>query len=247
MIDPNNKVPLYHQLYQALRQKITTGEWQPGSLIPPESQLIREYNLSRGTVRQALDQLVTDGLVNRQRGRGTFVSVPTIQLATGEMVTFIEDMRQRDLSPSTRLLSAELVDASTELASKLSIQPGEEIARIERLRLADGVPISIERAHLVHAMCPGVLDNDYASQSLRLVLAHHYNLYQVRGEQVVRAIVASQELSRILDINEKAAILYIERLSYSSTGQPIEYLQLYHRGDRYCLYNELVGWLPEQT
>jgi GntR family transcriptional regulator len=124
-INRNSKLPLYHQLYEILRSNITRGEWQPGDMIPPESELIDRYQVSRTTVRQVLDMLVNEGLIYRQRGRGTFVAHPTVEQALVRIISFTEDMRQR------------------------GFKPGEELARLERLRLADDEPMSIEDSYLV--------------------------------------------------------------------------------------------------
>lgn len=245
MIEQRSKVPLYHQLYRLLYDQIKNGRWRPGDGFPTETELIAQFGLSRGTVRQALDALVDDGLIHRQRGRGSFVAPPAIEQVAGQMVTFTEDMRRRGLLPSTQVLAAELVPAPEALAARLKTPPGQELARLERLRLADGEPMSLEEAFLVHRLCPGVLGHDYARESLRAVLAEEHDIYQVRGEQTVRAVPAAAEVARALGIRSGAALLFIERVSYSQRSQPVEFLRLYHRGDRYALQNELVGWSPE--
>ncbi len=248
MIDFASKMPLYYQLYEILYGKITRGDWQPGVTIPSEAELVDHYRVSRGTVRQALDLLVNEGLIDRQRGRGTFVTQPSIQQIAGKMITFTEDMRRRGLSPATKLLFSGLMPAPESIARKLGLETGEEVARIDRLRLAQGEPMSIEEAYLVHRLCPGVLDHDYTKQSLRQVLGDRYGLYQAYGDQVVRAIIAPADIAAQLGGPAgPLAILYIERISYSLHNEPVEFLRLYHRGDRYALQNELTGWLPDET
>jgi GntR family transcriptional regulator len=148
-INRNSKLPLYHQLYEILRSNITRGEWQPGDVIPPESELIDRYQVSRTTVRQVLDMLVNEGLIYRQRGRGTFVAHPTVEQALVRIISFTEDMRQRGFKPGTKVLSSGLVPAPRDIAEKLGVEPGEELARLERLRLADDEPMSIEDSYLV--------------------------------------------------------------------------------------------------
>ena len=118
-IDRSSKLPLYHQLYQILRDEIVRGEWQPGDMIPPESELTERYGISRTTVRQVLDLLVNEGLIYRQQGRGTFVAHPTLEQALVRIVSFTEDMRQRGFKPGTRVLSSGLVQAPETIAQKL--------------------------------------------------------------------------------------------------------------------------------
>ena len=104
-INRQSKLPLYQQLYEVLRGNITRGEWKPGDLIPAESELIEQYGVSRITVRQVLDMLVQEGLIYRQRGRGSFVAHPTVEQVLQRLVSFTDDMRQRGFAPSTRILS----------------------------------------------------------------------------------------------------------------------------------------------
>jgi GntR family transcriptional regulator len=232
-------LPLYHQLYEILRDSILRGDWQPGDTIPPEPGLIRRYGVSRTTVRQVLDMLVTDGLIYRQQGRGTFVAHPTVEQALVRIVSFAEDMRQRGFEPGTRVLSLDLVPAPQDIAEKLEVEPGEELARLARLRLADGEPMSIEESHLVHRYCPGVLERDYTSVTLRETLDRDYGIRWARASQVIRAIPASKDVAQLLAIPYRSALLRIERVSYSQQNLPGEFLRITYRGDRYALYNEL--------
>jgi GntR family transcriptional regulator len=238
-IDRSSKLPLYHQLYEILRDEILHGEWQPGDVIPPEPDLIRLHGVSRTTVRQVLDMLVNEGLIYRQQGRGTFVAHPTLEQALVRIVSFTDDMRQRGIKPGTEILSSEVIPAPRDIAEKLAIEPGEELAHLGRLRLADGEPMAIEESHLVHRYCPGVLQGDYASNPLREALDQRYGIRWLRAKQIIRAIPASRDLARVLSITPKSALLYIERVSYSQYNTPVEFLRIYYRGDRYALYNEL--------
>ncbi len=238
-IDRNSKLPLYHQLHEILRDRIVNGGWQPGDMIPPESELIERYQVSRTTVRQVLDMLVNEGLIYRQQGRGTFVAHPTVEQALLRIISFTDDMRQRGLTPGTEVLSADLIPAPRDIAEKLEIEPGEELAYLKRLRLANGEPMSVEESHLVHRYCPGVLQGDYASNPLREALDQEYGIRWLCAKQTIRAIPAPRGLARLLSVPSRSALLYIERVSYSQQNLPVEFLRIYYRGDRYTLYNEL--------
>jgi GntR family transcriptional regulator len=240
-INRHSKLPLYHQLYEILRGSILSGQWQPGDVLPPESELIAQYEVSRTTVRQVLDMLVNEGLIYRQRGRGTFVAHPTIEQSMVRIVSFTDDMRQRGCEPGTVILRSELVSASEEIAERLEIESGEELARLDRLRLADGEPMSIEESYLVYRHCLGVLDGDYTRNPLREALDQRYGIRWLRAKQVIRAVQATSQLAKLLSIPQKAALLFIERVSYSQENVPIEFLRIYYRGDRYSLYSELQG------
>jgi GntR family transcriptional regulator len=245
MISSQSKLPLYYQLFQTLMNKILKGELKPGDALPSEHELVVRYGVSRGTARMALGSLAKEGLIHRQQGRGTFVAHPTIQHGAGRMIPFAEDMRQRGFEPTSEVLFAGSIEAPPDVAGRLGVSVGEELVRTERLRLADGEPMTIEESYLVHRLCPGVLHYDYAKESLRRVLRDQYNMFLVRGEQTVRAIEAPPALRNKLQLPAgKRAILHIERVSYSQFDVPVEFLRLFYRGDRYILYNELTGWIP---
>jgi len=240
-VSAQSKSPLYQQIYQLLRTKILSGQWHPGDMMPSEVDLMDQYQVSRATVRQALDELASDGLIYRKQGKGTFVSPPTVEQGLVRIVSFTEDMEQRGFTPGTKLVSAGLVPATEMLASKLQIQVGEPLARIERLRLADDEPMSLEVSFLVQRYCPGILTQDYTTHSLRLMLEERYGIRITSARQTIQAISATEELSGLLTVEANAAILYIERTSFSEFDVPVEYLRLYHRGDRYTLHSELRG------
>jgi GntR family transcriptional regulator len=210
-------------------------------MIPAESELIDQYGVSRTTVRQVLDMLVNEGMIYRQRGRGSFVAHPTLEHGLLRIVSFTEDMRRRGFEPGTRVLFSSLVAAPKDIAERLLVEPGEELARLERLRLADDEPMSIEESHLVHRYCPGVLGGDYASNPLREALERDHGIRLVRAKQIIRAVLATRRLADLLAVKIRAPLLYVERISYSQQNTPIEFLRTYYRADRYSLYNELQG------
>lgn len=239
MVSRNSKIPLYHQLYEGLRSQILSGELEPGDMLPTENELLDRHGISRNTVRQALDLLVNDGLIVRERGRGTFVAQPKIDQGLTRIISFTEDMRRRGLKPDTRVLLRTLMPAPEHIAEALGVPVGEELAHLERLRLADGEPMSIEKSYLVHRYCPGVLERDYSSVPLREALAREYNIFLVHGKQRISAIAAPADTAAHLDIAPGAPLLYIERTTYTARETAVEYLQIYNRGDRYTLHNEL--------
>jgi GntR family transcriptional regulator len=241
LIARGSKLPFYHQLYEILRGKIVRGEWRPGDMIPPESELIEQYEVSRVTVRQALDILVNEGLIYRQQGRGTFVAHPAVEQGLVRLINFTQDMCNRGFEPGTKVLFTALVPAPPDIAEKLQIEPGEELACLERLRLADGEPMSIEKSHLIHRYCPGVLQHDFTSDSLREYLDRVYGIRWAYAKQVIRAILASSDLAHLLAVRLKSPLLCIERVSFTERNTPLEFLRIYYRADRYSLYSELQG------
>jgi GntR family transcriptional regulator len=241
LLDRESKLPLYHQLYEILRGRITAGEWRPGDMIPAEPELMAIYGISRITLRQVLEMLVRDGLIVREQGRGSFVARPTLEKGMVRIFSFTEDMRQRGITPRTAVLASEIVPAVPETAVRLAIQPGEELVRLKRLRLAEDEPLAIEESHLVHRFCPGLLRFDFTVESLREVLAREYGVLWSRARQTIRATHAGEETAKLLGVTPNAPVLFIERVSTAQNNAPIEFLRVQYRGDRYALYNELSG------
>ena len=239
VINRSSKLPLHQQLYDLLRAKIRSGEWEEGQMIPAEPELIKQYGVSRIVIRQVLNRLVNEGLIYRQQGKGSFVAERRLEEGLTRIISFTEDMLQRKLTPKTQVLFSGLVAAREDIAEHLNIQPGEELARLERLRLANGEPMSIEESYMVHRYFPGVLEEDYASVPLRQTLHHKYGVQITRARQVIRAVQATPEQARLLTTTARSPMLLIERVSFSDQNLPVEFLRIYYRGDRYSLYNEL--------
>ncbi len=240
-LNPKSALPLYHQLYELLHDNITAGRWKPGDLIPAESELISQFRVSRITVRKVLDLLTKEGLVVRERGRGTHVAHTRLAHVTTRIVSFTDDMRQRGFAASTKVLFSGIVPAPESIAHELGIAEGDELARLDRLRLADGEPMCLEQSYLVHRHMPGILEHDLEARSLREVKVGVYGVRWSRARQTIQAVLASPELAHVLGIKTGAALLYIERVSYSQDDIPMEFLRVHYRADRYVLYNELSG------
>jgi len=240
-IDRDGRLPLYRQVYEILHKKILLKDWKPGDRLPTESELMRDYGVSRITMRTVLDMLVQEGLIYRQAGRGTFVAHATLEQGLSQIISFTEDMQRRGFSVSTRVLFSGLVPATAYIAERLRLEAGEELAHLQRLRLADGEPMCIEHSYFVHRHCPGILEHDFSSRSLREVKIHQYGIRWTHAKQTIQAVNASEEVARLMGIPRGGAVLFFERVSFSQDSVPIEFLQAYYRADRYILYNELQG------
>lgn len=141
-------MPLYHQLKLALREEIERGVYKPGDRLPSELELIRQYGISRITVRQALNELEAEGLIVRRHGKGTYVAERRIEQELVRLTDFIEDMQQARLNPSSRVLAFVHEPASLAVARALNLKEGTEVVRVERLRLADERPMALDNTWL---------------------------------------------------------------------------------------------------
>lgn len=230
-------VPKHAQLRAILLDRVQ-GTWEPHSAIPSERDLMAEYGVSRATVREAIRQLVEEGKLYRVHGKGTFVSGERIQ-ATLHLASFTEDMRRRGLVAATIVRSARLVEAPVEARAALGLAADARVWRIERLRLAGGIPMALERGYYPGALLPD-LDRQDLTRSLYTTLSSTYRLSIDRAEQTVWAELADTVLAEALNVAPGAPLLVFRRTS-ASGEQPVEYVTSWYRGDRYQVHMFLEG------
>lgn len=238
-LNRQSKLPLHQQIYETLRSKIQRGFWKVGDTFTTEMDLMAEFNVSRATIRQVMERLVSEGLIYRQQGKGTFVAEPSLEQGLTRIISFTEDMRRRGLLPETQILTKAIIPANEDVARALHIETGSEVAFLKRLRLANNEPMCIEESYLDYKICPNIFEFDFSIQPLREILDKNYSVRIIRALQKIHAVVATHETARLLKIPSPAALLFIERTSFNELDKPVEFLRLYFRGDRYSLHNEL--------
>ena len=165
-LDKKGFVPMYYQIQSQLLQMIRSGKLRPGDALPSEDELRRACGVSRMTARHALQALEKEGFASRHKGQGSFVSQPRVEKDIMHLAGFTAEMRALGLKPSSRLLTAETVLASAEIASRLHIEIGAPVFYLRRLRCADNLPVAIEEAWLAREQFPGVDKIDFTSVSL---------------------------------------------------------------------------------
>ncbi len=232
-------LPRYYQLKEIMREKIRTGEWKPGDLIPSERELGELYGISRMTARQAITELVNEGLFYREQGKGTFVSRRKITQQLIHLTGFTEDMRARGQQPATRVLSAEMRPADEALAERLRIKPGLLIFRLHRLRLADGEPLAIEVSHISFIGCEKLLEEDLEHNSLYRLLETRYGLPLLEADQELEAGLIGSEEAQYLKMPVGSPALFTRRVTYTERNQPIEYASSVYCGNKYIFYTHM--------
>src|SRR5690348_5357562 len=161
----NSPLPRYYQLKEIMREKIRSGEWQPGDLIPSERELGEQYGISRMTARQAITELVNEGLFYREQAKGTFVSRHKITQQLIRLTGFTADIRGHGQRPGTEVLSARMVPADETTADRRSIKLGLLVCRLNRLRLTDEEPLALEVSHISVIGCEKLLEEDLENNS----------------------------------------------------------------------------------
>ena len=222
--------PKYYRLKRHLTE--LTRTLPPGSPVPPERTLATDFETSRTTVRQALQELVVEGRLERQQGRGTFVALPKVTQAL-ELTSYTEDMRAHGIDPTSTLLAREYVKADELLASRLAVGLGARVLLLERLRQADGEPMAIERTFLSAARFPGLRARLARAESLYGVLDEHYGVRPEVADDTVETALASPAEAALLGVDTGLPLLLLSRHSFDHEGQPIEWARSLYRGDRY--------------
>lgn len=205
-----------------------------GESIPSERELCDQFGVSRMTVRQAVDALVVEGLLERVQGRGTFVARPKVDLQL-RLVSFPEEMRRRGMEPSLRVLAAERTTAPAHVADALDLGPGTEVHYLRRLRLADGLPMAVEENWVPVGLVPDLLDLEPAPSVYDALTTK--GLSPTWGEDVIEAVPLEAEVAGHLGLTEGSAGLRIHRRTFSG-DLAVDYAASVYRADRYSL------WVP---
>ncbi len=241
VIRRDSPVPYYYQLEEFLKEQIENGAWKPGQQIPSEAELCEAFDVSRTVVRQALNELVHEGLLYRRKGKGTFVAEPKIRESLVQHLTgFYEDMVALGLKPSTKVLEQKVIPAPSKIAEALGLEEGEPVIMIDRLRFVDDEPILLVITYVPEKLCPELLNEDLSTQSLYAILEKKYGLELVYGHRTLEAVAATKEEANLLEIEEGDPIILLRSISYLKDGRPIEYFKAKHRGDRSRFEVELV-------
>lgn len=229
----SRKQPLYDQLVDIYREKIE-NDMEPGDLLPSERKLSQQYGLSRTTVRQAMGELEALGLVTRVHGRGTFVSRSRAEATNlSDTYSFTDQMRQAGRKPQTKILEFKLMEAPKQVADQLDVRLGAYIYELQRLRLADDVPMMLERTYLPAAQFIGLTYDEIASQPLYEIMEQNYHQTIRLAQEDFGASIARSDAATYLGIPEGSAILQLVRTTYNEQRVPIEFTRSVARADQF--------------
>jgi GntR family transcriptional regulator len=234
ILERSNPLPLYYQLKEVLKQQIRAGHLAPHTAIPSEPELVTQYHVSRATVRQALTELVHEGLLYRQHGRGTFVCEPRIQQKISELTSFTEELRRRGKRPGGLLLVSELVRGSHTVRDRLRLNDEEQVVRLERLRLADNIPIALEIDYLPHPRAANIYQRakETAEGSLYSLMTSE-GMHPYITEQTLKGDSPQPREAELLRMTPYEPGLRLVCTTFDETGAPIEYTEAFYSGTHY--------------
>jgi GntR family transcriptional regulator len=241
-IDRESPLPYYVQVKEALIERIESGSWKPGDRIPSEPELCHLFSVSRTVVRQALKDMADEGLVVRERGRGTFIAEPKIRSRSlvHSLAGFYQDLLEQGIAPVTQVLEQEIIPASPKLAENLEVAPNTPVIKLVRLRFVQDDAIVLVTSYLPYEMCPELINADLSHQSLYAFLKRECGLSVARGRRRIDAVAASEHEASLLQIETGSPLLRLDSVSYLADGTPLEYFHGLFRGDRSSFDVEII-------
>jgi GntR family transcriptional regulator len=240
-VNRDDYIPYYIQVKNSIQEHIESGGWQIGDQLPGEPELCRMFDVSRTVIRQALKELEIQGLIYREKGRGTFVAEPKIDHRMVQKITgFFQDTVESGLAPVTKILNQELVPASPGIAAHLQIEPGSNVIKVHRLRGVREEFFILDTTYLPYELCPEVLTVDLSSRSLYAFLEEDLRFVIERAHRTIEAVLATEYVAKKLDLNVGDPLILFESVAYLGDGTPIEYFQGYHSSRRTRFTVDLV-------
>ncbi|WP_410014828.1 GntR family transcriptional regulator [Sodalis sp. C49] len=235
-LSKNSQIPLYQQVAEWIRESIYTGELVEDDRIPSEFQIMDMLEVSRGTVKKAVAQLVKAGTLVQVQGKGTFVKKENIAYPLGEgLLSFAESLESQKISFSTCVVTSRIESANRFVAEKLQIKPGQDILYLERLRsIGDEKAMLIENRINIE-LCPGITEVDFNKENLFPTI-ERLSQQKIRySESRYAARLIGNERGHFLDISEEAPVLHLEQLVFFSRTLPVEFGNVWLKGNKYYL------------
>ena len=240
MADAIVKEPIYQQLNQVLRQ-LARREFKAGDQFLTEREVADRFEVSRATANKALAALVAEGIVEFRKGLGTFVRGDVFDYDLRALVSFTDKAAAAGKRPTTRVLRFETIasrDVSDGPVTRLAVSQDDELFYVERLRLADRVPVILERRYILAHLCPG-LSKSACAKSLYGLWTDRYGLSIEGADETIRAVLIQKPDAELLKVSPGAAGLLVTSVGYLEGGAPLWYERTLYRGDAYGFQNRL--------
>ncbi|MCX6070127.1 MAG: GntR family transcriptional regulator [Chloroflexi bacterium] len=234
-VDKSSGVPYYQQIKESVRTLIAHGSLKPGDMLPTEFGLSEQLRVSRLVVHRALHELVTEGLLIRQRAKGTFVAPPARRSYTivGPLFGTTESLAKEGLIPQNRILVQEVIPATDAMRSELALSESARVVHLTSLRLIDGLPLAIEDMYFPAERFPALADLDMNNRSVYATLERLYGAQPQEATDVVSAGSATRDEARLLGINKGAPVMRVQRASTDRQGLPVEVSKVVFHAERY--------------
>ena len=238
-LQKDSVIPIYHQIKQQIKEQIERGLYKPGDMLPSEKELCEALSVSRMTIKQAMDLLVNDGTIYRKKGVGTFVSESKIDQPLSKLTNFTTDMLNKGMHPSSKTLNVHVLIPDEHIKNIFGFEGDEKVICLERLRMANDLPMALEEVYLDYNRCRAIENFDLTDRSLYMALADVCGIHVVRALQDIEISACTVKEGRLLGISPGLSIFFLKRRTYDETGAMIEYVESKYRSDRYKFTIEL--------
>ena len=232
-----SKLPVYLRIHDQIKQEIEEGKWRVGDRLPSERELSEKFNVSRMTLRQAIQTLADEGILERKIGSGTYVARKKVQETMIGTTSFSDIVKSQGSVPSSKTISYFVTKPSSSEMEKLKLTEKDDILKMERIRYSDDVPICFEVASIPYKLVAD-FDKEEVTSSLYKALAEKGNAVIGKSSQHISAVVSSEKIAHFLDIKRGEAILRLRQISYFEDGTPFEYVRSQYVGERFEFYLE---------
>lgn len=231
-IDKNSRIPLYYQLMEIIIGEIESGKLREHDQLLSERELCEKYEISRATVRQAIQELEKEGYLYKKHGKGTFVSPKKVKQDLVRFYSFTEEMKKLGITPSSKVIDFVILESDIQIAKKMNLSEGEKVYKFIRLRMGDGQPMMLETTYLPYRRFPGITQADLEQKPLYDILSERFNVVFTKAEESFQPVNTRKNEAKLLDYGEHLASMMIERITYDKLGI-IEYTKGIARGDRF--------------
>ena len=234
-------IPYYLQIMENLKNKIKNGKLKPGEFLPSEEELANTFNVSRTTTRKAIDELVIEGLVIKNRGKKSTIAPKKIMQPLNRVIAFSETVKNAGFDPNTKAIQIVKEQASKEIAKYLDLHIGHDVVKIQRLRMADNIPLSLITSYIIPELVPGIIEHGLINDSLYQTLKkiHHINL--TKAVQEISARISLDYEADMFDIRKGMPLLVLDQVTYTD-DRIIEYVNVISRADRYKYVTNLSSY-----
>ena len=235
-------VPKYYKIYEKLLKQIRQGKYSDNNLFPSDTELVKKFRVSRGTVREAIKLLLQQGYLVREQGKGTFVTYKKIQQDPDKLIGFTQLMRQHNIKPSARIIEKEIIPAPAQVGHIMKLGSNSKIVRIVRLRFGDNQPLIIERSFFAYTLFKPIYSMDLENNSIYELLYEHTDTPLGDANQRIEAISAGQQEQELLEVELGTPLLLIRRLIHTNSGEVFQYSEDVYRSDRINFYTKTVPY-----
>lgn len=237
-ISKNERIPLYYQLIDIIIEDIESGKFKENDKLPSERELCEKYNISRATVRKAIQQLEREEYVYKEHGKGTFVSPKIFEQKLLKLYSFTEEMKKIGKIPSSKVIDFNIINCNKEIANKMNIEVGKKVYKITRLRLANEKPMMLEDNYLVYKRFPGIKLEDIENEAMYDIMTNKFNVSFTEGEEIFQPVATRKHEAKLLQVSEGFPSMMLKRKTYEGDNI-IEYTVGIARGDKFKYHVKL--------